>query len=84
VTVDASTRGLPVTTLLERVPLADINAQAREWHPLRFVLTVLAGLLFGLGWVAAKTVAAVVAGTWLAGAWVSAAVLLGWRSARGS
>ena len=67
------------TSVLDRVPLDDIAAQAREAHPGRVLLTVIAGLLFGLGWVVAKVFAV----AWLAAAWSFLAVREGWRSAHG-
>lgn len=66
--------------VLERVPLDRISVEAREVHFGRAVLTVLAGLLFGIGWLAAKTAAAV----WLALAWSATAVKVGWTEARRS
>jgi len=66
-----------VTTWLERVSTEEITRQAREIHPARTVLTWLAGLLFGLGWVAYKTVAV----GWLVCAWSFVAVREGWREA---
>lgn len=68
-----------MTALLERVPVDRITAEAREIHPGRALLTVIAAVLYGIGWVAAKTVAVV----WLAVAWSYAAVKVGWSDARG-
>lgn len=67
-----------MTALTERIPLDGITAQAREVHFWRTVLTVIAALLFGLGWVMAKTFALV----WLAFAWSAVAVREGWREGR--
>ena len=67
-----------MTTIAERVPLDRIERRARDAHPGRAVLAVIAGLLFGLGWVAYKTCA----GAWLAVAWCGSAVAEGWVSAR--
>jgi hypothetical protein len=44
----------------------------------REALTVIAGLLFGIGWVAYKALAAI----WFVLAWCAAAVKVGWREAR--
>lgn len=62
----------------EEIPLDRIAAEARQIRFWRTVLTTLAGLLFGLGWLAAKGFAVV----WLAVAWSSAAVKVGWQEAR--
>lgn len=55
-----------------------ITAEARETHFWRTALTVVAGLLFGLGWITYKTFAAL----WFAAAWSGAAVKVGWQEAR--
>lgn len=62
---------------LERIPTERITAQAREVHFWRTVLTLIAGLLIGIGWLAFKVLAV----TWLALAWCGCAVREGWRSA---
>lgn len=67
-----------MATILARVPLAEINTQARDVHFGRTLLTVIAAVLFGAGWLAAKVVAAV----WLAVAWSAVAVKVGWHEAR--
>lgn len=67
------------TSVLDRVPVDDITAQAREVHPGRTVLTVIAAALFGLGWVTARLFAAV----WLAFTWSWVAVREGWRASHG-
>lgn len=68
-----------VVTVLQRVPVDRISAQARDVHPGRVLLTLLAGLFFGLGWVAFKVCAVV----WLAFAWCAVATREGWHEARG-
>lgn len=65
--------------VLDRVPLDRITAEARAISFARTMLTVIAGILFGLGWVVAKTVK----GVWFVAAWTFAAVRVGWREARG-
>ncbi|MFI0897073.1 hypothetical protein [Streptomyces sp. NPDC020983] len=60
------------------IPLDRITARARQVRFWRTVLTALAGLLFGAGWVAAKACALV----WLAVAWMATAAQMGWREAR--
>lgn len=62
----------------ERVPVEEITSQARKIRFWRTVLTGIAGLLFGVGWLAAKACALV----WLGAAWSVTAVRLGWREAR--
>lgn len=66
-------------TVLDRVPVDRITEQARELHPGRTLLTLLAALLYGLGWLAGKTVM----GVWFVLAWSFAAVKVGWTDARG-
>jgi uncharacterized membrane protein YedE/YeeE len=67
-----------LTTVAERVPLDRIERRARQARPGRAVLAVIAGLLFGLGWVAYKACAA----AWLGVAWCGSAVIEGWQSAK--
>lgn len=67
-----------MTTLTERIPVDEITAQAREVHFWRSVLTVIAAVLFGLGWVVAKAFGV----AWLAAAWSAVAVREGWREGR--
>lgn len=65
-------------TVLDRVPLEDINARAREVHFGRTLLTIIAAILYAVGWLAAKTLG----GIWLALAWSAVAVKVGWTEAR--
>ncbi|MFW6034029.1 MAG: hypothetical protein ACOC9R_02735 [bacterium] len=67
-----------MTTVLDRVPVDRVAAEAREIQFRRTALTLLAGLFFVVGWVAGKTLGAV----WLAVAWSAAAVKVGWQEAR--
>lgn len=67
-----------MTAILDRVPLDRISSEAREVHFGRTLLLVLAGLLYGIGWLAAKTFGLL----WRAVAWVGVAVKLGWTEAR--
>jgi hypothetical protein len=67
-----------MTAVLDRVPLDQISTEAREVHFGRTLLTILAGFLFGLGWLAAKAVGLV----WLGIAWAGVAVKVGWMEAR--
>jgi hypothetical protein len=65
-------------TVLERVPVDRITAQAREIQFSRTVLTVFAAVLFAVGWLAGKTLAVL----WGGVAWSMAAVKVGWDDAR--
>lgn len=70
-----------MTTLdswLEKVPVEQITREAREVHFTRTALTVLAGLLWLIGFCVAKAFGLV----WFAGAWIVTAVRLGWSDAR--
>ena len=67
-----------MTAITERLPLDEINRQARDVHFWRTVLTLVAALLFGLGWILAKTFAVL----WLAAAWSFTAVKVGWQEGR--
>ena len=55
-----------------------ITDEARQIHPGRALLTVLAGLFFAMGWIAAKTFMV----AWLALAWTATAVKVGWQEGR--
>jgi hypothetical protein len=67
-----------VTTLAERIPLDEITAQAREVKFGRTLLTLIAAVLFGLGWLVAKFFGV----TWLVLAWCAVAAREGWREGR--
>ena len=67
------------TSVLDRVPLDEITAQARQVRFGRSVLTLAAAVLFGIGW----TVAKVLAVAFLAAAWSWTALRVGWESAHG-
>lgn len=67
------------TTVLDRVPVDRITEQARQARPGRTLLTLIAGALFGLGWLAAKAFAVI----WLASTWSWTAVGVGWQAAHG-
>jgi len=69
-----------MTTVAERVPLDRIEQRARGAHPGRAALTVIAAVLFGLGWAAFKALAV----AWFVVAWCGSAVAEGWVSARDS
>jgi hypothetical protein len=63
---------------LNRVPVERITREAREIHFWRTVLTLVAGLLYGVGWVVAK----LFTGFWLVLTWCFTAVRLGWQEGR--
>lgn len=60
------------------VPVERVSEQARRIRAGRTVLTAAAAVLYGLGWITARTLGAV----WLALAWSATAVKLGWTEAR--
>lgn len=59
------------------VPVERITAEARQVRFGRTVLTVLAALLFSVGWCVAK----LAGGLWLVVAWAATAVKVGWVEA---
>lgn len=67
-----------MTTILDRVPVERITAQAREVHAGKTLMTLVAGLFFVIGWVAFRVVAVV----WLAMVWCAVATREGWRESR--
>lgn len=60
--------------------LERINSEAKEVRIGRAVLTFIAALLFGLGWLTARLFAII----WLVCAWSFTAVKVGWREGRGT
>lgn len=64
--------------LVQRVPVERISERAKKVRFWRTIATVLAGLLWGLGWLAARGCAA----AWLAVTWAVVAVQTGWQDAR--
>lgn len=64
--------------LMDTQRLDRITAEARQVQFGRVLLTVIAGVLFGIGWIVAKTFAVL----WLALTWSATAVKLGWQEAR--
>lgn len=65
------------TRLLERVPMQRISEQAQPIHIGRLLLTLLVGVLYALGWLAAN----IVIGLGIALGWAVAAVRTGWQDA---
>lgn len=64
--------------LLDGKRLDRITAEARQVHFGRVVLTVIAAVLYGIGWIAARTFGVI----WLAAAWTAVAVKVGWVEGR--
>lgn len=64
--------------VLERVPVDRITDKAREIRFSRSVVVALCGLLYALGWIAAKAFGLL----WFSAVWVGAAVVVGWTDAR--
>lgn len=67
-----------MVTLLDQPTVDRISAEAREVHVSRAVLTVIAALLYGCGWLAARTCTLI----WLICAWSFTAVRIGWQEGR--
>lgn len=63
-----------MATVLERVPVDQITAEARQVNVLQVVLTMIAAVFYGVGWVVGKF--------FLVLAWCAVAVRTGWREAR--
>lgn len=61
-------------TVLDRVPVDAISAQAREVRPGRTLAALFAAVFFALGWLAGRA--------FLAVAWCGVAVREGWREGR--
>lgn len=55
------------------IDLDRINAEAREIHPGRALLSGVASVLYAVGWLARKSL--------LAAGWCAACIRLGWRDA---
>jgi hypothetical protein len=71
---------MAVMTQVRLDRLDRITAEARDVEIGRAILTLIAAVLFAIGWVAAKVVGVV----WLSLAWSATAVRLGWSEARAS
>lgn len=69
---------MAVLDVLGRVPTDRITREAREVRFWRTVLSLLAGVLFGVGWLTAKAFGVL----WLSLAWTVTAVKVGWREGR--
>ena len=67
-----------MTAITQRVPLDQIGERAAAASPGRAGLTVIVMVLFGAGWLAARTLSA----AWAGAAWSAAAVAEGWAAGR--
>jgi hypothetical protein len=65
-------------TVLERIPLEAIDERARAADPGRAAATVIAAVLFGTGWLAARALSL----AWISLAWSVSAVAEGWAAGR--
>lgn len=63
---------------LDDMLVHDITARARQIQFSRVLLTVLAGVFYGLGWITARTFGVI----WLAMTWTAVAVKVGWTEGR--
>jgi len=64
--------------VLDQVPVGRITEEARGVRFGYTLLAVIAGLLYGLGWLTAKAFGLL----WFAVAWAGVAIKLGWTDAR--
>lgn len=67
-----------MTTLDQLMDTDRITREAREVQFGRTLLTIIAAVLFGLGWIVAKTFTVL----WLVVTWSAVAVKLGWQAGR--
>jgi len=63
---------------VDTVVLDRITKQAREIRFSRVLLTVLAGIFYGIGWITARGFGVL----WLALTWSAVAVKVGWQEGR--
>jgi hypothetical protein len=63
---------------VDTVTLDGITKQAREIRFGRVLLTVIASLLYGIGWITARAFGVL----WLALTWSAVAVKVGWQEGR--
>jgi hypothetical protein len=69
-----------MANVLDRVPVDRISAEATQVRFGPTMLTIIAGVLYGFGWLAGKTFSLL----WLAVAWSAMAVKVGWMESRSS
>lgn len=67
---------ISMTALLDRVPMAEIDAAARQVSFSRLLLNVIVGIFFVIGWTAGRA--------WLALVFCAVAIRLGWREGTGA
>lgn len=65
-------------SLLDRMPVERITAQARDVRVGPVVLSIVASVFFAIGWLAFKVCAL----AWLAVVWCAVATREGWREAQ--
>jgi len=65
---------------IDDVMVDDITTRAKEIHFGRVMLTILAGIFYGIGWITARTFGVL----WLALTWSAVAVKVGWQEGRKS
>jgi hypothetical protein len=63
---------------LDDMLVHDITARAKQIQFSRFLLTVLAAMFYGIGWLTARTFGVI----WLALTWSAVAVKVGWQEGR--
>lgn len=63
---------------LDDMLVHDITDRARQIQFSRVLLTVLAGMFYGIGWITARTFGVI----WLALTWSAVAVKVGWQEGR--
>lgn len=68
-----------MSAALDRVPVAEIGARAREVRFSRTLLAAITGILFGTAWLIARIFSV----AWLALAWAATAVRIGYQSGAG-
>lgn len=74
-----------MTAILDRIPVDRITAEARQVDSKRIVLTVIAAVLYGIGWLAARiweVIGVVLSVVWRGFVWAAVAVKFGWVDAR--
>lgn len=64
--------------MLQQATLDQIREQARTLTPLRTLLTLIASVLYGIGWAAARTLGVI----WTGLTWAAASAKVGWGDGR--
>lgn len=68
-----------MTAITERIPVDEISRQAHAARPGRVALALVTGILWGFGWLIAKTLGTLFLGLM----WVLSAVKVGWMEGTG-